>query len=560
MGADSERPWLPPWVAEGVPPDEVDPWWEAPEPEAPPDVLPEPPGSLLRVLAGRWIAFTRTAQQLGSGPGSGFEERGLLDVLAPSPNLAAFAADAFGADPFGADLAGVSDDELAGVLGAVKRLASWQAGLELAAVTELDRRRRARARPGSSRDQDHVTSELALGLTMTERSAEMLVELARGVARLPGVRKALLAGRIDRARAAVFAEELAMLDKVKANAIAAALVGPAEQMTTARLRAAIRRLIMELFPHEVRERARRARRLARVEAWPEGSGNAGLAGRELPMAEVITADKRISAMAQELRAAGVQGTMDELRAAVFTALLTGRDPAAQCRVPNTGTPNTGTPNTGTGRPDGVPAGLAGFSGVTGTVHLTLPLTTWLGWSDSPGEVHGYGPLPADTCRDLADRVASSQDARWCLTLTSQDGRAAAHACARAGPSRAPGQGLREWLAGLQLDRPERGICNHFRKTSAYRPGAKLGHLVKIRQRTCANPICRRPAEQCDLDHTIPWDRGGLTCECNLAPLCRRHHRCKQAPRWHLAQTEPGHLTWTTPSGRSYPAAPDVYPV
>jgi hypothetical protein len=545
VGADSEWPWLPPWVTDGAPLDEADPWWEAPEPEVPPDVLAEPPGSHLRALAGHWIACTRTAEELGSGPGAGFEERGLLDVLAPSPNLAAFAADAFGADPFGADLAGLGDDELAGVLGAVRRLSSWQAGLELAAVTELYRRRRVRARPGSSRDQDHVTSELALGLTMTQRSAEMLVELARGVARLPGVRKALLAGRIDRARAAVFAEELAMLDKVKANGVAAALVGPAEQMTTTRLRAAIRRLIMELFPSEVRGRAERARKLARVEVWPEGSGNGGLAGRELPMAEVITADKRISAMAQALRAAGASGTMDELRAAVFTALLTGRDPAAQFLPPNTGTPNTGTPEN---------------PGWLGEVHLTMPLRTWLGWSESPGEAGGYGPLPADTCRDLADRVAASQGARWCLTLTGQDGRAAAHACTRAGPSRAPGPGLREWLAGLQLEWLERDVCGHSRQTTAYRPGIKLGHLVKSRQRTCANPVCRRPAEQCDLDHTIPWDQRGPTCECNLAPLCRRHHRCKQAPRWHLAQTEPGHLTWTTPSGRSYPATPDVYPV
>jgi hypothetical protein len=25
----------------------------------------------------------------------------------------------------------------------------------------------------------------------------------------------------------------------------------------------------------------------------------------------------------------------------------------------------------------------------------------------------------------------------------------------------------------------------------------------------------------DLDHTIAWDHGGLTCECGLAPQCQR---------------------------------------
>jgi hypothetical protein len=546
--------------------DEADPWWEAPDPEEPPDAAMYlgPPDSSLRALAGQWVAITRTAEQFGSrprsGPGQGFEECGLLDALEPGPDLAAFAADAFGADAFGAGLAGLNDDELAGVLGAVRRLSSWQAGLEFAAVAEIDRRCRTRARRGSSRDDDHVTSEVALGLTMTERSAEILVDLARGVARLPGVQTALLAGRIDRARAAVFVEELVLLDNVKANGIVAALVGPARQMTTARLRAAIRRLIMELFPHAVRERAARGRRQARVEVWSEGSGNAGIAGRELPAAEVIAADKRITAMAQALKNAGAAGTMDELRAAVFTALLLDRDPAApHPAAPHPAAPHPAAPPPAAPHPVGTTTNHR--SGLTGMVHLTLPLTTWLGWSESPGEVPGYGPLPAGTCRDLADMIAAGPGARWCLTLTDKDGRAAAHACARAGPSRrAPGPQLRKWLASLKLNRLESSDCLHSRQTTTYQPGRKLRHLVNVRQRTCANPVCSRPAELCDLDHTIPWDQEGSTCECNLAPVCRRHHRCKQAPKWHLDQPEPGHLTWTAPSGRSYRAVPDPYPV
>jgi hypothetical protein len=38
---------------------------------------------------------------------------------------------------------------------------------------------------------------------------------------------------------------------------------------------------------------------------------------------------------------------------------------------------------------------------------------------------------------------------------------------------------------------------------------------------------------------------------NLAPLCRHHHRAKQAQGWQLKQPEPGLLIWHTPSGRSY---------
>jgi hypothetical protein len=35
----------------------------------------------------------------------------------------------------------------------------------------------------------------------------------------------------------------------------------------------------------------------------------------------------------------------------------------------------------------------------------MPASAWLGLTDTPGEVTGHGPLDADTCRDLAARLA-----------------------------------------------------------------------------------------------------------------------------------------------------------
>ena len=64
-----------------------------------------------------------------------------------------------------------------------------------------------------------------------------------------------------------------------------------------------------------------------------------------------------------------------------------------------------------------------------------------------------------------------------------------------------------------------------------------------------------PAIRCDEDHTLPYDQGGRTCECNLALLCRRHHRAKQARGWQLTQPEPGTMLWITPSGRGYATGP-----
>ena len=105
-----------------------------------------------------------------------------------------------------------------------------------------------------------------------------------------------------------------------------------------------------------------------------------------------------------------------------------------------------------------------------------------------------------------------------------------------------------------------GTCTHEREVPGYRLPPSLRHLITIRQRTCAEPGCLRPAHRCDIDHTIAFGQGGRTCECNCGPLCRHGHRAKQAPGWHLDQPEPGLMIWTLPSGRTYTTRPDPYPI
>ena len=496
------------------------------------------------VCDGLGAGFTR---DLPGDLARGFAAGGPLDGLAPGEVLAAFAGEAFETG-----FANLPDDELVGVLCASRRLESWQAAMEFTAIAELDKRRReAAGRPESSRVHDHVNAELAAALVLTGRSADALLDLSRGLARLPAVLAALAAGQIDRDRAAVFAAELAVLDAAKAAAVAVGFAGIAGTMTTGQLRAALRAMVLALDPDASRERAEAGRRHARIEIWPESSGNSGIAGRELPAAEVIEADQRITAIAQALHEAGAPGDLGHLRAAVFTALLTGRDPATLMPA------------------DAKDDSLAAM---TGSVHLTMPASAWLGHCDAPGEVTGFGPADAGTCRDLAERLAASTGSRWCLTLTSADGQAVAHGCAAAGPRisreldpRATGPPARTaawqaWLASVQLHWLERGSCGHPRRVKSYRPGRTLRHLITIRHRTCGFPGCTRPAVRCDLDHTVPYHQGRITCECNLAPLCRQHHKTKQAQGWRLDQPDPGTLVWTAPHGRDYSVKADSYPV
>ncbi|HRD59804.1 MAG TPA: HNH endonuclease signature motif containing protein [Nocardioides sp.] len=83
----------------------------------------------------------------------------------------------------------------------------------------------------------------------------------------------------------------------------------------------------------------------------------------------------------------------------------------------------------------------------------------------------------------------------------------------------------------------------------YRPSAADELEVQLRDRTCAHPYCTRPARRCDCDHVVPFARGGPTCPCNLAPLCRRHHRLKTFAGWSYLVLQPGLYLWTDPHGQ-----------
>jgi hypothetical protein len=512
-------------------------------------------------------------------PAIGFSSGGELDVMGPGPQLAARLAAATGGS---AGHAALGESELIGVLCGWQRMAAWAAAGQAAAISALSCRRRDQARDRRNPHlAEHVPSEVAAALVLTGQAASVLTDDSEAITRLPEVHGALAAGVIDWRRAVVFGTELATPGDADAARIAAGVLPAAGRLTTSQIRRLLRRAVLDFDPNAAARRASDAAAEAGVHAWTEPSGNAALAGRELPEADVITADRRLTALASWLTRNGAAGTRQQLRAAVYLALLTGRDlrtllnpqdasatgqPAGRTADPAgpgpqlapDGAADPATADSGLGRTldsfTGVPA-------VTGSVVLTLPLTTWAGLTTRSGEIAGHGPAAAATCITLASRLAASPAARWCLTLTDNKGHPLAHACAPLTRPPPPGPAALAWATTLapQLAWLETDPCTHRRQESRYQPSGALAHLIRIRQDTCTFPGCGRPATRCDLDHTIPYDRGGLTCECNLAPLCRTHHRAKQAPRWHLVQDQPGQMTWLLPSGRAYQPATSGYP-
>ena len=480
----------------------------------------------------------------------GFAAGGACDTMAPDPALARVVT-----TTISGGYTDLGESELIGVLCAWQRLISWgQAGQAGALSALTERRKRQSAELDRPSLFEHLDDEVAAALRLTSRSADRLLTIAAGLARLDEVRAALSRGEIDWARACLFLEQLAGLPDQAARDIVSSLLERASGMTTGQLRAALARAVLAADPDAAERRKETARKEAEVQVWTEPSGNAALVGRELRLSEVVTANERLSAFARWLKSRGVDGSVDQLRAVVFIALLNGR--SVQSLVPADAADPRDVETTEAGCRLPNPAETAcDWPQLTGTINLTMPMSTWLGLSNNPGEVAAYGAVDAVTCKQLADVMDGETD--WCLTLTDPAGRAAAHACARRGPARCGGI---RWAAGLRerLQLLESAPCGHGRQSSSYTPPPTLRHLIESRQRTCSFPGCRRAASRCDLDHTVPFDQGGRTCECNLAPLCRRHHQAKQSHGWRLTQPEPGRMIWRLPSGRVYETVGDPY--
>jgi len=98
--------------------------------------------------------------------------------------------------------------------------------------------------------------------------------------------------------------------------------------------------------------------------------------------------------------------------------------------------------------------------------------------------------------------------------------------------------------------PIRDLADHI-SVDRYEASDPLASQVEELHLTCVFPWCTRPARRCDKDHNVPYDDGGATCSCNLAPLCRRHHRLKTFTAWRYDPLGPDSYLWTSPHGRTY---------
>ena len=140
--------------------------------------------------------------------------------------------------------------------------------------------------------------------------------------------------------------------------------------------------------------------------------------------------------------------------------------------------------------------------------------------------------------------------------------------------------IRDWCGHPETHlvvKPVIDLADHVHVNACEVPD-RIAERVGLRDHTCVFPWCTRPARaltpdahRCDCDHVVPYRRERTgdtgrrphqTCTCQLAPLCRRHHRLKTHSAWTYTVLEPGTYLWSSPTATSTSAttkAPSTSP-
>jgi hypothetical protein len=269
--------------------------------------------------------------------------------------------------------------------------------------------------------------------------------------------------------------------------------------TSAELNRVARAARLRVAPEAEDQARTRAFARRRVVLQPGADGMATLIA-ELAEVDAHRIHRRLSALARGTKAdaesagAAEPRTSDQLRADLLVGLLLGAGTKAACDGARAATaPAAGALKTAEAEPDVAAAAAEDPLRPQPNgpdISVIVSLETLLGLAETPAEVPGLGPIPAEVARALA------ADGTW-----------------------------RAWVADATGAITATG-------SRSYVPSAAVARLVRAREPHCRFPGCRQPAHRCDLDHTIPYPRGATT-SANLGPLCRRHHNLKTSGAFDL---------------------------
>ncbi len=408
-------------------------------------------------------------------------------------------------------------------LAALERQGGWLQALMQIAIVAVAGSEPSADRGNYSDVDDPQREEIASALNLAPVTAQSRIDVARVLTQhLPATCTALANGEISSAQATVIAKESSALlrrgiDPDQLKYLEATAIAYSEFHTPAQVTHKVRSIVAKMDPVEFEVGVSQAAQARRVTITPQPYGMAQIMAL-LPASEAQSVWLAIDKLARANRDKNMAAVMANASPVANASPLSSRgdhDPLPDFIVANIEPltldqlradalaniaeqflVNSSDQNLAHGRPV--------------TLNLTLDLPTFLGLNDNPGLLAGYGEIPASVARTLAS------DAKWRRFITDP-------------------------ISGNLLD--------YGRLT--YEPPQALVDFIVARDRRCRFPGCRQPARVCDIDHAIPWEKGGETSQENLGLLCRRHHRMKTHGGWKLLSYADGSCEWTSPEGKQF---------
>jgi len=346
--------------------------------------------------------------------------------------------------------------------------------------------------------------DVSTALRLSAGTAQSRIDVARTlVNHLPNTCSALATGDISLAHANVIAKETAAairdgLNEYQIFEVEQRAIAHAEFHTPAQVANQVRTSLARIAPETFEDTVARARDTRRVSCYSDSDG--------------------MSTVVAILPAADAQVVMNAIESFIR---LTSEDggTANRNKLNSLGSPFAkDTRSTDMKRADALTAIAAASLSASPvaphrrpiSINVTIDLPTLLGLAENPGQLAGYGAIPASVARELAS------DGKWKRFITD----------------------------------PQTGNLLDYGRES-YEPPQVLKDFLIARDRTCRFPGCRRSAALSDLDHAKSWEDGGSTSPENLGALCRRHHRLKTHDGWSVTSNEDGSCTWVSPHGKTF---------
>jgi hypothetical protein len=340
---------------------------------------------------------------------------------------------------------------------------------------------------------DEEREDVATALRLSPTSAQSRIDVARVlVGHLPNTISALSTGEISVAHATVIARETATairngLSEESIFRVEQTALAHAEFHTPGQVASKVKTTIAKLAPEEFEEIVDRARDSRRVSCYPEADGMATVIAI-LPAEDAQAVMKSIEAFILKRNSEDAPEwsilSADMKRADALTYIASQALSSLADEV----------------QPHRRPI----------TISVAIDLPTLMGLAENPGQLAGYGAIPASVARRLA------ADGNWQRFVSD----------------------------------PTTGNLLDFGREK-YTPPQELIDYLLARDRVCRFPGCRRTGQSSDIDHAQSWETGGETNPANLGLLCRRHHRMKTHGGWSLESNSDGSCLWKSPQGKTF---------